>query len=247
MERHCDEIKTLFMGHSQIEQGLDPSVIGDSTYNLAIAGRVIYFDYELLRRYVPRMHSLKNVIVPMHYSFLGFSGFYDKDDTYDTYQSICYYYKKYMGIKYPGYKDYKSVFSYRFLNSFTFNDVADDKGFRAINKIFDKNLCPPCKQVEMDRYRNTLFLIAELCNKYGVRLIVITTPCSNAFLQATTERGIKNMYNTIDSISQLFPLEYKNYINDSEFRNDSLFCDASHLNFIGAQLFTQRIKEDFGL
>ena len=152
-----------------------------------------------------------------------------------------------MHINYPGFKDRKSVFSYRFIENSESHHPADEHGFCPVNRIFDGKACPHRSQVGIERYRNTLFHIAELCNRYGVSLIVVTTPCSNSFIETTMDEELWNMYETIDSIRSFYRIEYRDYMNDSEFRSDSLYCDPSHLNYSGAKLFTQRFKQDFGL
>ena len=55
------------------------------------------------------------------------------------------------------------------------------------------------------------------------------------------------MESIIDSVRLYYPIEYKNYMNDEEFRADSIYFDSSHLNSIGADMFAKRIKLDFNL
>ena len=58
---------------------------------------------------------------------------------------------------------------------------------------------------------------------------------------------MNNLYALIDSVRAYYPIEYKNYLDDAEFRADSLYYNSSHLNSIGADKFAIRVKEDFGL
>ena len=67
------------------------------------------------------------------------------------------------------------------------------------------------------------------------------------FFSSTCEQGIKNLYDLVDSVSVYYPIEYFNYLNDQEFRADSLYYNCSHLNTIGADKFAIRLKEDLGL
>ncbi|MBR1765544.1 MAG: hypothetical protein IJ745_00715 [Bacteroidales bacterium] len=248
LEKHPDAVKTLLMGHSQIAYGVNPSLIGDSVFNMAISGRVIYFDMELLRHFLPKMHNLQSVVLPMHYTFSGFNDFYEFKASFNT---CCFHYFKDMHIRHPDYNGFyrKSYFSYRFLKS---NEpcVEDEKGFKKITRVYTKRGTSTDKtqrQSRKDEFRTLLCEVARLCHSYGVRLIVVSTPCANDYVAQTRPEGMETLQGVADSIRRLYPIEYHNYINDESFRNDSLYSDESHLNHIGAEQFSLRLKADFGL
>ena len=58
---------------------------------------------------------------------------------------------------------------------------------------------------------------------------------------------MRTLYDIIDSVRLFYPIEYYNYIADEEFKSDSLFFDNSHLNYLGAEKLTLRLKKDLGL
>ena len=68
METKSDGIKTLLLGNSLIENSINPQILGDSVFDLAISGRWIYYDVKLLERYIPKMTNLNQVIFGMGYA-----------------------------------------------------------------------------------------------------------------------------------------------------------------------------------
>lgn len=246
MEEHCEEIKTLVMGHSQFEWGLNPHALGDSTFMLAMSGRVSYYDEALLRRYLPRMHKLETVIMPLHYSFDGFDGFYENDK--DRAAFIYHYYRD-MGIPYPKYFYHYIPYHYKMLkNDGVPRESMDELGYRKLTRKFaGADTWWACNQGAQGAYRASLTEIARMCQEKGVRLIVITPPSAQAFLNMTTESKIQKLHDMMDSVAQEYPVEYRNYLVDSAFRDNNLYYDATHLNFTGATLFAERLVRDFGL
>ena len=77
VEKSGDKIKVLVLGHSHTAHGIDPMAIGDSVFNMAISGRVHYYDAQLAERYIPTLKNLKCVIWPIGYNFGYLSYLYD--------------------------------------------------------------------------------------------------------------------------------------------------------------------------
>lgn len=55
------------------------------------------------------------------------------------------------------------------------------------------------------------------------------------------------MHQIIDDVRKEYPIEYKDYLHDENYRADSLYYNSSHLNNIGATKFGAQIKNDFHL
>ena len=59
IETHSDEIKILLMGNSLFSESFNPLVIrDDSIFCLAISGRVLYYDVQLLEKYINTLPNL---------------------------------------------------------------------------------------------------------------------------------------------------------------------------------------------
>ena len=108
-------------------------------------------------------------------------------------------------------------------------------------------LSKPNAKENYHEYKQYLIQLAKICYDNHVRLIAVTCPCSDYYVNNTSKEGIKNLNDLIDSVRIYYPIQYKNYIDDSEFREDSIYFNSSHLNWIGADKFALRIKNDFNL
>lgn len=100
LTKNSDGIKTLLLGHSHFSRSFNTSVLGDSIYNAALEGRVIYYDVEIAMNFFPLMNNLHTVIYPMHYSFDNAFYVWQSPDSRHTKNRI-FDYKKNMKIPPP--------------------------------------------------------------------------------------------------------------------------------------------------
>ena len=82
---------------------------------------------------------------------------------------------------------------------------------------------------------------------YAVKFIVITPPCHDSYIENVRKEGLDILHRMIDEIRVEYPIDYVDYLQDEDFRADSLYFDCSHLNSIGSDMFASRVKKDFGL
>ena len=266
MERHKDDIKVLILGHSQLEQGLKPSVMGDSVFNLAIEGRPVYYDAVLAQRYVPRMKNLKYVIWPLAYNF-QFSGhpfslhdiLFERDGMMPTYH--CMYYK-YMGIPCGSFSFlcwYEILNSrYEFGKRFYTRDMetltrCDSLGFHsngrhnpsAMNQTLPSEADYDAPEVK-ERLREgmaDILSIAKVCKEKGVHLIVVTPPAYKNYQKLLTKRGLSELKKVVDKMRKVdSSIEYHNYLFDSRFEEEDFF-NSSHLAECGAEKFSKIVGE----
>ena len=80
--------------------------------------------------------------------------------------------------------------------------------------------------------------IVELCAEEDIQLILVTPPFTLGFLQATGH--YEDFSRFISSYASEKGLEYLDFnkLVDSPFVDEELFTDTSHLNYMGAELFT---------
>ena len=101
---HKNDIRTLLLGNSHIAQGLIPDSMSEGTFNCAIAGREIIYDFELAKILLPQLDKLECVIIPFDYIqfYLGRSSANPKGIGRDIGEfnatRKCMYYK-YMGLR----------------------------------------------------------------------------------------------------------------------------------------------------
>lgn len=271
IEKNHDKIKILIMGHSQLEQGLIPSLIGDSIFNLAIEGRSNYYDSELLKRYLPVLHNIKCVIWPLSYKFQYSKGqnvtisdiFNGRNGMGNTYRNMYY---KYMDI---GCGKWSFIFwpetfnsKYEFAKRFFTSDLktltrCDSLGFHSNgpHNLANMNQTLPTEynyddESVKEKLKGGMYNInniAQLCKDKGIRLIVITPPAYKNYQSKLTKRGLLELSNVVSSMKKIYPeIEYKNYLFDNRFLIED-FYNSSHLSEIGAIKFTKVVKNDFSL
>ena len=262
MEHHSDNIKVLILGHSQVEQGLIPSLMGDSVFNLAIEGRPSYYDAVLAQRYIPKMKNLKTVIWPLGYDFqfVGHSFslwdiLFKRDGWMPTYH--CMYYK-YMGIPCGPFsflcwsEILNSRFEYgrRFLTrDFSTLTHCDSLGFHSTGKHNPANMNDflpeaidydsPDAQKRLREGMSDILSIAKVCRDSHVRLVVVTPPVYKNYQQKITRRGMLEMSKVIRQMQDVYPeMEYHSYLFDNRFVEEDFF-NSSHLAECGAVKFSR--------
>lgn len=93
LEEKGGQIKTMIIGSSVADYGIDPSCLPDSTYNLAVSGQWFRYNEGQLEKYIDRLPHLKNVIWGIAYQALWSdeyeSGVFFQDSKND--ESIAYH------------------------------------------------------------------------------------------------------------------------------------------------------------
>ena len=262
MDKHLDDIKVLILGHSQLEQGLKPSEMGDSVFNLAIEGRPTYYDAVLAQCYVPRMKNLKYVIWPLAYNF-QFNGhpfslhdiIFERDGMMPTYH--CMYYK-YMGIPCGSFSFlcWSEILNskYEFGKRLYTRDMetltgCDSLGFHsngvhnpaAMNQTLpsEVNYDAPDVQKRLAEGMDDILSIARVCKAKGVHLIVLTPPAYKNYQKLLTKRGLYELKKVVDKMKEVNPsVEYHSYLFDSRFVEEDFF-NSSHLAERGAVKFSK--------
>lgn len=239
IEHNADSIKILLLGNSLFENGINPHVLGDSVFDLAISARITYYDVVLAQRYFPSMKNLKVCLFPMGYNL-------SLDPTSHQYACIRDHYI-WMDIEPPTeYCDKVTKKPWLHYTLFRNARSCDAAGYDTL--LSDKNLEKiELTQYRTDEFRKHLTTLAQICTDKGVRLVVITPPCYLAAIDGISSEGIELMHTVVDSVASLYPIEYKDYLCDSTFQKKELYFNANHLNHQGATLFAQRVKDDLGL
>lgn len=253
-------IKTLLIGNSHFENCINPYLMGDSIYDFAISGRRwIYWDVKLAERLVPTMPSLKIVIFPLGYDTPYESPHYQPLS--DLIKENIYQYGKNMHVMYDRFPEkywYKSALLRNDMKIKFWREKNQDRlGYYKLEGQCDEwktdqNTTPDVYEGEIalkcySEYRKYLLQLAKTCSENNIRFVTVTCPCADCYVQNTRPEGVKNLYDLIDSVRAYYPIEYYNYLNDADFRADSLYYNCSHLNSMGADKLALRLKCDLNL
>lgn len=267
LNNHLDDISYLILGNSHTGGAVNPHLL-DSAFNMAQSARTLYYDAKISEEYIPRMHNLRVVILSHSYTFPWGDlspNFPNNNDSWKN--TRVFEYNKFMNIPYEQSK-YKYIqksalctghmYCEYFKQTKPGLDSYDSLGFyyRRKDIHFDtewKVTCLPPNDLGIgsdsllsyvQEYTKLLKRIAKVCYDNDVRCVAITTPCYTSYLEETKNIGIQTLYDIIESVNMYYPIEYYNYIDDEQFRADSLFYDCSHLNYMGAELLTKRLIKD---
>lgn len=262
MTENADKIKILLLGNSLFVNSFDPHVFEDSVFDGASDGRDLYYDVQILKKYTPYMSNLKVVMLPLTINYYV-----------DAPQSLFkrHPFARYMGIPFGNNPLQYSTF---FSGHFTFHDLKpthiyshvesknakgkghdyyDSLGYSPLYYYWDQHsLSAPIRAYEeallgREKFVSQITEMNRLCDSMGVRLIFILPPANDAYINHAGQRMYDLLDSTMQQLGHTLNLEYRFYHDDPAFRNDSLYADELHLNHIGATLFAQRVKEDFGL
>ncbi len=262
VDTHRDSIRILLMGNSYAEWGINPERVGEGTFDLAVSARWIYYDMQLLEDFVPRMPKLEAVVFPMGYKMPFWSSHHFSKGHHNK-KYIDFVHEKYMHCWYDRFPDNVirwsaiaqggnevNVFAKRPKTPPHWTGYAPQTGQQArgfAEGITADIIDADDAEEQVQEYTQYLTRMAAVCAENGVRLVVVTPPCHDTFVDDTRPEGIKRVHRIIEDVRKVYPIEYKDYLQDPAYRADSLYYNCSHLNDTGATLFGEQIRKDFDL
>lgn len=258
MRRNADKINTLVLGSSHTYYGIQPSILGDSVFNLANISQTPEYDLALLEEYLPDMHSLRKVIIPISY-------FTFRDPSLEEMSpGLCVNYK--VGMRLPVHSDFSRY-------NFTITDFKVYAGrLRGLVQTQEQNKCDSLgfglgfdlahrdrqwevggKQRARDltqdspgranRVYSVLEKLIRLCGSHDLECVFITTPVWKTFRANTDPAQLKEMrYLTSELIGE-YGLRYFDYYADDRFAEKD-FHDSDHLSDIGARKLSELLRFD---
>ncbi len=264
LEKQLDSIEVLVLGNSQMLYGVNPQYFRLKGYNLADVSQTIYYDAQLTAKYIDKMPRLKYLIISVYYVSFG-EQLYDgienwRDYCYSQYWDIDYHQTKIFDLG-----RYSKIFLYTPRNSiyylrhhFKINlieglqpngymwkdsssyklNISPESGFDRVREHNGSYFKSRKKEIVAD-----LAHLLDLANQHHVVPIIITPPVYKTYFSNVNTELINQNQQTIDGLCQIYHCRYKNYFSDGRFlRTD--FYDNDHLNFIGAQKFSQLLDSE---
>ena len=246
-----DSITLLMTGNSHVQLNIDANVFGANACNMAIGGSDIVFAQQMIEAYVPHMGSLETIIMNFDYVEIGDANKGDSDDGINKWLKLLRFIQnRYLHINREDLHYRYSLLCGQFHYSWWTDKHLTDLHVAAIDEYNPNEMNPEMKQFPrevFDSIVKSLSAIGKIAKDKGVRLIVVTAPFHPIIRNRLNRQSVDLLNRTLDSISQEYSLEYKNYLEDSMFSSEDLYVDTHHLNRRGAKLFAERIKNDFNL
>ena len=262
VEDHQKDIKVLLLGSSHVEEGVNPALLGEGAFNMAISARLNEYDAALAEKYVPGMDSLEAVIMHMDYSTFLFGRL--KHNTHEvnvgasSLMGTCHcMHTKYMGMHLKPFWYWSEIlnsklnFMSRFWNKAEVLQECDSLGFcgldvnerltdweyRNLADDFDPSV--PINKETYDKLWDVYGTIARVTQQRGARLILVHTPVYQTYQDAIDSRAMADIEQFVQKLQQKYPnVEYHNFLFAEGFTPDD-FNDSSHLTSTGADKFSR--------
>lgn len=255
MLRHSHGVRTLVLGSSHTFYGIDPSLLGEGAFSLAMVSQTYRYDDYLLRHYPT--DSLTTVVLPFSYFSL-----YEDYEIMDCDPQYVTRYLLYMDCPYHS---PLSRFGFEFMekNSFVerlkslwqpprlqWTALGAGSNYRLELRTADwdngeararNNTYADHRAVKA----NTGFLrsIFSWCRNCGVRVLLISTPLSSTFRQHESPAQVALNRRVLRQLLRQFPeVEYHDFESDPRF-TDTDFFDADHLSDRGAARLSLIVRQ----
>jgi len=176
-----DKVELLFVGNSHIEKGVNPDFMDCPAFNLAYSAQDLYYNYKILKKYLPEMDSLKTLVIGID----PFAFFYDESINSMYFVKDYFFYEKILP---------QNGFSFQFMLNTSVFWLNRGKFFvKLLNRDLQKKDYPYLKSY------NRLFnyLAGQYLVSNGQRLAVGNMSLQN--LENDARNTIKRIVNNSDS------------------------------------------------
>ena len=263
-EKQLDSVNVIILGSSQAFYGINPTYFNLKSFNLANISQSLYYDNQLVLKYIDKMPNLKYVIINISY----FSLSYQVIDGIESWRD--YYYSQFWNINYPDLnvldiKRYSKIFLYTptislsYLNNgFKVNlingmnpngyfeydttnnklNISDSSGNQRVN--FHEN---GFKEKRVNENKVVLESLIKELQKRNIKPVFVTPPVFSTYYKFVNRESLKKNKDIIDSFCIRYKCNYFNYFTDSRFIQSD-FHDNDHLNFIGAEKFSKILNNE---
>lgn len=266
VENHLNDIRVLLLGSSHVEEGVNPALLGEGAFNMAISARLNEYDAAIAEKYVPQMPNLKAVVMHMDYSTFLFGRLkHNAQETNNGAVSLigtchCMHYK-YMGLHLKPFWYWSEIlnsklnYMSRFWNKaeiirecdslgYYRLDVSERKeGWETRNLADDFDPTQPLDKEIYDNLWQTYETIASAVQQRGARLILVHTPVYQTYLDAIDPQALADIEGFAKKLQQKYPcVEYHNFLDAEGFLPED-FNDSSHLTSTGADKFARLLYD----
>lgn len=259
-----DKIKTLILGSSQSNFGINPQYIGNDAFNIANTSQDLYYDYSVLQKYLPICKNVKLVIIPIGYHTLFSSGLASGQEAWRS-----NYYSYYLDIPKPKNMKFelsqlsglalwegpsKIISSVGKKSSLKINeygyqepDVMSDDIRKIINDENGKKRVLSHHEImnikSLSSNVSIIDKIAQECIKNNIKFIFIVPPVYKTYSDNISKLYYAQIIDTINNLTQKYSANSYNYFYDYRLQIDD-YWDNDHLNGDGAKKFSIILKNE---
>jgi hypothetical protein len=259
----ADQILVLGSSHSYYD--INPAVWPVPGINLADTSQSLWYDREIVNKYLPEMKNLKLIVLPISY----FSLWYDFTTNPDEYFRQFYYFR-FMGLMPSVTKTIfdirnfslialyqpdtvRSLISHNFTADFTDNinstgsyrasftryaDINDSAGYQRIR--FHELLMSDTWYAKNTEYVKN---IISLCQKRHIPVLLIVPPVYKTYSAFASRGKLDEIAKFLQNVTDNKTVFSKSYFTDARFSIEDYF-ENDHLNAIGADKFSDYLYEE---
>ena len=257
LEKHSNEIETLFLGSSHAYYAINPDYMHSKSFNVAYVSQSLDYDIEILKKYEKQMDKLKYIVVPIDYSTLynrleigveswriknyniyyGFILSYDFKDNFEIFNGKIL---ENLNRIVKFYRNHKSDVSCNILGWGTDYNSKNNQDLILTGKAAAKRHAAKSKSFFNENVAivNDIIAIAKVKK---AKVIFYTNPAYKTYVSQLNKEQLQKLLATIKRIvNSNANVKYFNFLNDKSY-NDQDFFDADHLNEIGAIKFSKKM------
>lgn len=246
--KHAPEIETLVLGASRAEFDILPFMINPKTFNLGVGGTGLFEHFYILKKLLNLAPQIKNIVLVVSF----YNGAHCMIYTQNAWQ--CVILKRFFDIDYDFslYKklDLQALYQ-RTKNIKIKHQNTSCQGFDFVNiSLRQESKDEVSQTVEkhlhlFEKYQNQwiwLEQISELCTQKNIGLSVVIPPTRADYnnLCINHNRTHQTLYQPLKNLSLT---HHFTLVDLAEGFENKDFYDATHLNFGGALILTERLSQ----
>lgn len=267
-EKQLDSIEVLITGNSQSLFAINPAMFIRKGFNVSNVSQPLYYDKEIILKYLPHLKNLRLVIIPIGYTSLYSAPLEENEEEWR-----CFYYKRFWDIS----NDNLSVFNpsnYSFIALYSWEETQKllfkkfkvnlaeglyPNGFMKspYDNVGDKDLIINDslgrrrvglhdsimnEKFFAENYRSLKKLVNELQEK-KIHVVFITLPVYSTYYKFCNPDYLQKKDSVLNNLCTTYNLKYFDYFKDARFTKMD-FRDNDHMSFDGASHFSNILKEE---
>jgi len=269
LERRLNDIGVLVVGSSNAFFGINPSLFSLPGFNIAYRGQAVYYDDQILKRYLDRMPKLKVAIITVVYLTFG-------TQQYDVDPPRAFLYEHYWGIR-PAPRvgrgldlayqiDPKRISSIAMYGEATpryvgngYQETVDPdpeitgwfnagtEPSKAKANVGREGAMAHNSMVQVANFDVNASLIQDMIGRFkqhGVRVILVQLPLNSIYTDYIDRDKWNQMENVLTRLADRNHIRYLDYTFDKRFTLNEFTDLPDHMNAVGAQKFTTLLSAE---
>ena len=263
LDSKVGEVEILITGTSHAHDGVAAQFLSRPAFNLGKGSQSLYYDTQLVSKYVDSMPKLKLVIFGLSYHSLEYrlvnsiehwrGGFYSLvysipgDDIEQGFELTNYSYialytpKEAIRLASGGVMGAAEAEAKRVhipAAVVTQYEVTEAYGQSNV-QVHESQMRPADMQANIATLERT----SAMLKQRNVSVVFITVPTHHTYYDHINPKTYKRMQDTIKQITEKLGVPYFNYLRDERFSREDFF-NSDHLNSRGAEKFSRILNED---